>query len=41
MIAGEWNHIAMSYSVAKLAEIIIDGKGTDYISLTGTLNLDA
>ena len=31
VIAGEWSHIAMSYSVANGAKLFINGKGTDYI----------
>ena len=33
VIAGEWSHIAMSYSVANGAKLFINGKGTDYIYL--------
>ena len=41
VIAGEWSHIAMSYSVANGAKLFINGKGTDYISLSGTPQVDA
>ncbi len=41
VIAGEWSHIAMSYSVTNGAKLFINGKGTDYISLSGTPQVDA
>jgi hypothetical protein len=41
VIAGEWSHIAMSYSVTNGAKLFINGKGTDYIALSGTPQVDA
>ena len=40
VVVGEWSHIAMTYSVANGAKLFINGRGTDYISLSGTPQAD-
>ena len=40
VIVGEWSHIAMTYSIANGAKLFINGRGTDYISLSGTPQAD-